>query len=84
MQSSFIADCRGGRELFKRGLIRYLTSDGFQIQMDKEKAVYEVESLQIQVDKALGQCSRVQKEKEVVQNELQKLKDKQDKAQVSL
>ena len=51
--------------------------------MDKEKAVYEVDSLQVQVDKALGQCSRVQKEKEAVQNELQKVKDKQDKTQVS-
>ena len=51
--------------------------------MDKEKAVYEVDSLQVQVDKALGQCSRVQKEKEAAQNELQKIKDKQDKTQVS-
>ena len=66
-----------------KAIYKLLTIDEFQIQMDKEKAVYEVDSLQIQVDKALGQCSRIQKEKEAVQNELQKLKDKQDKAQVS-
>ena len=39
--------------------------------------------LQAQVDKTLGQSTRMQRDKETVEIELNKLKDKYDKAQVS-
>ena len=39
--------------------------------------------LQAQVDKTLGQSTRMQRDKEAVETELNKLKDKYDKAQVS-
>ena len=42
-----------------------------------------MDSLQMQVDKGLGQASRIQKEKESLQFEMDKLKDKCDKSQVS-
>lgn len=54
----------------------------FQVQLEKEKLGYDLENVQSQLDKALGQASRLQKERESLQLEADRLRDKYDKAQV--
>lgn len=54
-----------------------------QIQLEKEKLGYDLESIQSQLDKALGQSARIQKEKEQAQLEADRLRDKSEKLQVS-
>lgn len=53
------------------------------MQMEREKQNYDFENIQSQLDKALGQATRLQKEKETVQLEADRLRDKYEKAQVS-
>lgn len=50
--------------------------------MEKEKQNYDFESVQSQLDKALGQSTRLQKERENIQLEADRLRDKCEKAQV--
>lgn len=52
------------------------------MQMEKEKQNYDFENIQSQLDKALGQATRLQKEKETVQLEADRLRDKFEKTQV--
>lgn len=52
------------------------------MQMEKEKQNYDFDNVQSQLDKALGQSTRLQKEKEAVQLEADRLRDKYEKAQV--
>lgn len=52
------------------------------MQMEKEKQNYDFENLQSQLDKALGQSTRMQKERETIQLEVDRLQDKYEKAQV--
>lgn len=52
--------------------------------MDREKSAYDFESLQSQLDKALGQAARLQKERDTAQLDADRFRDKHDKAQVSL
>lgn len=54
-----------------------------QIQLEKEKLGYDLENIQSQLDKALGQSARIQKEKEQAQLEADRLRDKSEKLQVS-
>ena len=51
--------------------------------MEKEKQNYDFENIQSQLDKALGQATRLQKERETVQLDADRLRDKYEKAQVS-
>lgn len=51
--------------------------------MEREKQNYDFENLQSQLDKALGQSTRMQKEREAIQIEVDRLQDKYEKAQVS-
>lgn len=53
-----------------------------QIQLEKEKVGYDLENIQSQLDKALGQSARIQKEKEQAQHEADRLRDKYEKSQV--
>lgn len=53
-----------------------------QMQMEREKQNYDFENLQSQLDKALGQSTRMQKERETIQLEVDRLQDKYEKAQV--
>jgi len=55
----------------------------FQLQMEKEKQNYDFENIQSQLDKALGQATRLQKERETVQLDADRMRDKYEKAQVS-
>lgn len=50
--------------------------------MEKEKQSYDFENIQSQLDKALGQATRLQKERENVQIEADRVRDKYEKAQV--
>lgn len=50
--------------------------------MEKEKQNYDYENIQSQLDKALGQATRLQKERENVQLETDRIRDKYEKAQV--
>jgi len=50
--------------------------------LEKEKQSYEFENLQSQLDKALGQASRLQKERETMQMDGERFRDKFEKAQV--
>ena len=52
------------------------------MQMEREKQNYDFENLQSQLDKALGQSTRMQKERETIQLEVDRLQDKYEKAQV--
>lgn len=52
--------------------------------MEREKQNYDFENLQSQLDKALGQSTRMQKERETIQLEVDRLQDKYEKAQVSI
>jgi golgin subfamily B member 1 len=52
--------------------------------LEKEKHVYEFENTQAQLDKALGHSARVQKEKEVLQLDADRFRDKTEKIQVNL
>lgn len=52
------------------------------MQLEKEKQMYDFENIQSQLDKALGQATRLQKEKEAVQLEADRLRDKYEKTQV--
>lgn len=52
--------------------------------MDREKQAYDFESLQSQLDKALGQAARLQKERDTAQLDADRFRDKHDKAQVSV
>ena len=53
------------------------------MQMEKEKQTYDFENLQTQLDKTHGQINRMQKDRESIQLEIDRLKDKYEKAQVS-
>lgn len=55
-----------------------------QLQLEKEKQVYDFENMESQLDKALGQATRLQKEREGVQIEVDRLRDKYDKVQVRI
>lgn len=55
-----------------------------QMQMEREKQNYDFENVQSQLDKALGQSTRMQKERETIQLEVDRLQDKYEKAQVSV
>lgn len=50
--------------------------------MDREKQAYDFESLQSQLDKALGQAARLQKERDTAQLDADRFRDKNEKAQV--
>lgn len=52
------------------------------MQMEKEKQNYDFENLQSQLDKSHGQITRMQKERETIQLEIDRLQDKHEKAQV--
>lgn len=54
------------------------------MQMEKEKQTYDFENIQSQLDKALGQATRLQKEKETVQLDADRLRDKYEKTQVNI
>lgn len=54
------------------------------MQMEREKQIYDFENLQSQLDKALGQSTRMQKERETIQLEVDRLQDKYEKAQVNI
>lgn len=56
----------------------------FKLQMEKEKQNYDFDNVQSQLDKALGQATRLQKEKENTQIEIERTRDKYEKAQVNL
>lgn len=51
--------------------------------MEREKQIYDFDNLQSQLDKALGQSARMQKEREAIQLDVDRLQDKYEKAQVS-
>lgn len=51
--------------------------------MDREKQAYDFESVQSQLDKALGQAARLQKERDTAQLDADRFHDKHDKAQVN-
>jgi hypothetical protein len=51
--------------------------------MEKEKQNYDFENIQSQLDKALGQATRLQKERETVQLDADRMRDKYEKGQVS-
>lgn len=53
------------------------------MQLEKEKQGYDFENVQSQLDKALGQSARIQKEKDTIQLEADRLRDKYDKSQVT-
>lgn len=53
-----------------------------QLQVDREKQAYDFESIQSQLDKALGQAARLQKERDTAQLDADRFRDKHDKAQV--
>jgi len=55
-----------------------------QLQLEKEKQSYDFENIETQLEKALGQASRVQKERETLQIETDRLREKYEKAQVGL
>lgn len=50
--------------------------------MEKEKQNYDFDNVQSQLDKALGQATRMQKERETIQLEADRLRDKHEKTQV--
>lgn len=52
------------------------------MQLEKEKLGYDLENVQSQLDKALGQSARLQKERETAQLEADRLRDKCEKSQV--
>lgn len=54
----------------------------FQFQVEKEKQNYDFENIQSQLDKALGQAARIQKEREAVELDSDRNRDKYEKAQV--
>lgn len=54
------------------------------MQMEKEKQNYDFDNVQSQLDKALGQAARMQKEREAIQLEVDRLTDKYEKAQVHI
>lgn len=54
------------------------------MQMEKEKQNYDFDNVQSQLDKALGQAARMQKEREAIQLEVDRLTDKYEKAQVKI
>lgn len=54
------------------------------MQVEKEKQSYDFENVQSQLDKALGQATRLQKEKEAVQVDNDRFRDKCEKAQVQI
>lgn len=45
--------------------------------------MYDFDNLQSQLDKTLGQSTRIQKEREQIQLDVDRLQDKYEKAQVS-
>jgi hypothetical protein len=47
--------------------------------MEKEKLTYDFDNVQSQLDKSLGQSSRLQKEKETIQLDNDRLHDKYEK-----
>jgi hypothetical protein len=52
--------------------------------MEKEKQNYDFDNIQSQLDKALGQATRLQKERETIQLDADRMRDKYEKAQVGL
>lgn len=67
----------------KDGNVRTIRFFDEQMQMEREKQNYDFENVQSQLDKALGQSTRMQKERETIQLEVDRLQDKYEKAQVS-
>lgn len=53
-----------------------------QIQLEKEKQGYDLENVQSQLDKALGQSARLQKDKDTIQLDADRIRDKYEKTQV--
>lgn len=53
-----------------------------QCQVDREKQAYDFESLQSQLDKALGMSARFGKERDTAQLEADRFHDKYEKSQV--
>lgn len=51
--------------------------------MEREKQNYDFENIQSQLDKALGQATRIQKERETVQLDADRFRDKYEKSNVS-
>ena len=51
--------------------------------MEKEKQNYDFDNIQSQLDKALGQATRLQKERETVQLDADRMRDKYEKVQVN-
>lgn len=54
----------------------------FQWHIEKEQNQFELNNLQTQLDKALGQSARLQKDKDVIQTEYESLKAKYEISQV--
>lgn len=52
--------------------------------MEKEKQSYDFDNIQSQLDKALGQAGRIQKEREQIQIDCDRFRDKYEKANVSI
>lgn len=52
------------------------------MQVEKEKQAYDFENLHAQLDKSQSQIARMQKERENIQLEVDRLHEKYEKAQV--
>lgn len=59
-----------------------MVAENRRLVLEKEKLMYDFENLQSQLDKALGQASRIQKERESLGLDSERLREKADKAQV--
>lgn len=55
----------------------------WQVQAEREKLAYDYDQIQSQLDKAHGQSARLAKERETLQLEADRLREKHDKVQVS-
>lgn len=53
------------------------------MQLEKEKYKFDYEDIQSELDKALGQATRVQKEKDTMKLEAEHYQEKYEKTQVS-
>lgn len=53
------------------------------MQLEKEKYKFDYEDIQSELDKALGQATRIQKEKDTMKLEADHYQEKCEKAQVS-
>ena len=64
-------------------LFSVLYSDVFQVQGDKEKLLYELDTLQAELEKCNMSSSRLQKEKEDAYADIDRGREKYEKLQVS-